>query len=249
VIQDEFLLISSSLATNYGLPQNEKSYAEILRDSGKVFKLEQKNSLLISQAPELISKSAENQTTLILHFGTTVGWPKAFIRIGKTNFRLSKNPYYFDLPAYASQSKLGRFKSKVKLYFKRVIKNCLLPLRLYKPLLTKEETIFSIVQLLEIADKFFDEILWIQHLFLIGTKTNAEKKIYLQYYQLIMSTVLDMKLEKLTLATPGPDFLNPVNYSMDEVHLSAKGHSEMARVITSWLEGSANKCASNHLTF
>lgn len=234
--EKDFLLVSSSLATKYGLNEDDLCYTEILKLQGMTFDFVQKNSLLISQATELIAKSDNHPKKLVLHFGTSVGWPKAFIRVRKKEYKLTRNEYYFDLPAYSSRSTLRKLKTRIKFKLKVIIKYILLPLGLYKPKISTLETKFAIAELLQISDKYFDEILWIQHTYLISNKSKVEKKIYTEYYNSIISAVLGANLQSLTLAIPSSDFRVPLNYSIDEVHLSPHGHRKIADTIISWAQ-------------
>ena len=245
----KFLLIASSLATNYGLNKADASYPDLLRLAGERFMVEQKNSLLISEVSELISKTQDLPKNLVLHFGTSVGWPRAFIEVANMKFGLLPNPYYFDLPAHESKSQFGRSKSRAKIRFKRIIKNILLPFGLYKPFTSKAKTLSDIKDLLDQVDRQFDRILWIQHAFLLDKKTNIEAAIYMDYYKLIIETLTDAKLTKLTLAIPGPDFFKPSNYSIDQVHLSPEGHRTIASTISSWEQGATNDFSGNCLYY
>lgn len=247
--QTKFLLIASSLATNYGLNSSGVSYPNLLRHAGMNFLFEQKNSLLISEASEIISKTDDLPKNLVIHLGTSVGWPRPIIKLGELKFKLHSNPYYFDLPAYQSKTQIGRFKSRMKIQLKRIIKSILFPLGLYRPMTTKSDTVIAIENLLEIVSKKFNRILWIQHMYLLDKKTKIEADIYLNYYNLIIKTISDANLTNLILATPGPDFLNARNYSLDRVHLSPEGHSKLASLISSWEQNNASDFEGARLIF
>jgi hypothetical protein len=249
-IDQDGMIIASSLCTKYGIAQEDTCYVEILIQNGMNFQLTQKNSLVISDAILILTKAVANQNRLVVHFGTSVGWPKAFVKFNNKKRSIFGNPYYFDLPAYGSRNKFSKIRKKSKKLMKYSLKTFLRLVGLYKPVVSEKELFLDIEEFLTQASAKFEKILWIQHKNLMSRSTRFEQVTYEKYFNAIIGQLLAKRTKGLLIAVPSQEFLNVENFCIDNTHLSQNGHNILAKVILEWwLSPGDRKCEEKGLMF
>ena len=180
----------------------------------------------------------EHSDVLILHFGTSVGWPSAVVNLGHRLGLDLHNEFSFHQPALPYKGgfvpKLGK---KVKLKLRNFIKYLLFFLGLYRPRASFRELEEQIGAVLSIALTKADHVIWIQHRSLDYSRIALESLIYSRYYRKILKFLNLSKLQNLIVLELNQKFLISENFLNDGVHLSERGHSAITNKIVSTLSG------------
>ena len=169
---------------------------------------------------------------LILHFGTSVGWPTAVVNLGHKFGLDLHNEFSFHQPAENYRGGLlARLKKSIKLRVRNSIKYILFFLGLYRPRASFRELEEQITTVLSLAFEKSSHIIWIQHRSLEYSRIALERLIYRRYYKKILECLNNDKSPHLHVLEIDNDFLVPENYKNDGIHLSEHGHQVMARKI------------------
>ncbi len=100
---------------------------------------------------------------MILHFGTSIGWPVPVVRYGhkfSIDF-ISESGLY--QPAYKRKGFLRKINQGLRMWVKNTIKYILFRLGLYKSRISRLEIIDQIDAVVHLASKQSKQIMWVQH--------------------------------------------------------------------------------------
>ena len=184
--------------------------------------------LTLVKSISLINNLPQSEV-LVLHFGTSVGWPIPLVEVGyKFGFEIHNEAAFHQPPKPYSGPPSVKIKKKVRLRLRNLIKYLLFFVGAYKPKVSIREIEDQVRAVLAIASKHTSRIIWVQHRSLQSMRILVERKMYNRYYKRFIAAIKENAPDNLTLVELGPDFLIPENYLMDGVHLSEQGHYVLA---------------------
>jgi len=194
------------------------------------FKVETRGGLTLVRAmSELIN--FQEMDLLILHFGTSIGWPNSIVRLGyKLGFNFTSE-FAFHQPAYRSSAISSRIKRGLKNRIRNSVKYLLFFTGKYKSPISHREIDDQIKAVVLLAKSKTKSIIWIQHQALRNNKVFLEKRSYQRYYMEIIESLNKYKSEDFQVFTLPYEFLVQENYLLDSVHLSPKGHQNLLRIL------------------
>lgn len=177
-------------------------------------------------------ENLEHSDILILHFGTSVGWPEPIVKLGHFLGMELHNETAFQQPPKGYK---GSFFSKSKKLFllriRNAIKYLLFAFGMYRPRASLREMGDQVSVVASIAQKRATHVLWIQHQSMQDNRIILERYLYRKYYREIIDALSPKVSESFKVLQLPKDFLQSENYLLDGVHLSEKGHRELAELI------------------
>lgn len=195
-----------------------------------VFKIETRPSLTFVRAlNELID--FPNEDLLILHFGTSIGWPISLVRIGHKMGIDFKSEVSFHQAAHKSAGLMNRLRKRSRARFRNTMKYLLFFLGLYKSRVSRREIADQIDTVVHLAAKQSKRIIWVQHQALQNRRIYLERRSYAKYYKEILAALEKYESATFALVTLPDDFMVQENYLLDCVHLSEKGHRRLADLL------------------
>lgn len=235
-------VVGGSACSTAGLTPDDLSWPEIAFQDSERFKLQKISigGLTLVRSVEILF-SMEHTNLLVLHFGTSIGWPSLVVRFQDRFGIKFSSEFGFHQPISDGKSSnwLFRIRKWAKLKIKNLIKYFFLLIGLYKPKVSIHEIRDQIDAVISLASAKSDQILWIQHRALQDSHTIAERLFYKRYYSRIISKIKLANNQKIRILELPDSFVVREHYLNDWVHLSAKGHQELAKMVTKELEGSA----------
>jgi hypothetical protein len=225
-------VVGGSACSTAGLQASELAWPEIAFGDKGQYQLQKISigGLTFVRSVEILF-SMEYTNLLILHFGTSIGWPSLVVRLQDRFGIKFSSEFGFHQPISEGKSAGVIFKARkwVKLKIKNIAKYFFLLIGLYKPKVSIHEIRDQISAVISLASAKSDQILWIQHRALQDSHTFAERLFYKRYYSRIISYVKSANDPKIEILELPDDFMVRKNYLNDWVHLSAKGHQELAK--------------------
>ncbi len=211
----------------------EKSWPYLLKNSLPPhinFRVETRGGLTFVRA---ISEPANfpKEDLLILHFGTSIGWPVPVVRIGQKLGIDFTGEFGFHQPAYKSLSALRRVKRVFRVRFRNFVKYLLFFAGRYKSRISRREIDDQIKAVIQLASIQSKRIIWIQHQALQSRRILLERFGYKKYYREIIRCFENYKSPNITMITLPESFLVQDNYLLDCVNLSEKGHQELHKLV------------------
>lgn len=226
-------VIGGSASDNFGNAPYTVAWpdllAQSLKDSANVVHHSRGGLTFVRGIQEL----AELDTcdVLIMHFGTSIGWPTTVVKAGTVMGIDFATDYGFHQPATLSPVKSKRVKKFLKRRFRNAVKYVLFFLGLYRPRASKRELNDQIQAVIQLAKHKSDQIIWIQHRAYLSPRIALEKWVYERYYTKIMRCLRSMKVEGVTILEIPDSFGVADNYLFDCIHLSARGHKLLEMMV------------------
>ena len=225
-------MLGGSSASSFNSPR-ETSWPYLLKNSLPPeiqFKIETRGGLTFVRAiTELVDFPEED--LLILHFGTSIGWPVSIIQLGHRLGIDFSSEFSFHQPAFKSSSRARSIKRFIKVRFRNLIKYLLFFTGLYKSRISRREIEDQIKAVVMLAKKQSKQIIWIQHQALQNRRIFLERRSYKKYYREIIKSLKKYEAPNFKVVTLPNSFLVQENYLLDCVHLSEQGHRELFKII------------------
>ena len=229
----KIFVIGGSASDNFGNVPYTVAWPELLaqdlKESANVVHHSRGGLTFIRGIQELAE--IDHCDILIMHFGTSIGWPTTVVKAGTIMGIDFATDYGFHQPAAISPVKTKRVKKFFKRRFRNAVKYVLFFLGLYKPRASKRELNDQIQAVIQLAKHKSDRLIWIQHRAYLNPRIALEKWVYERYYTKIMKTLRSMKVEGLTILEIPDSFGVADNYLFDCIHLSARGHKILAELV------------------
>ena len=230
--QSSITVLGGSAASSFS-NVHEKSWPYLLKSElpeNIEFKIETRGGLTFVRAlNELLDFPDED--LLILHFGTSIGWPVSLVNKGHKFGIDFTSEFGLHQPAYRSKGVLNGFSRSLKVRIRNTIKYILFGLGLYKSRVNRREITDQIDAVVHLASKQSKRIIWVQHQALQNRRIFLERQSYEKYYKEILSALDKYESKTFALLTLPNDFLIQENYLLDCVHLSEKGHRRLADLL------------------
>lgn len=231
--RQKIMVIGGSASSNFGNAPYTVAWPELLaqslKDSADITHHSQGGLTFVRGIQELAE--IEHVDVLIMHFGTSIGWPTTVVKAGTVMGIDFATDYGFHQPAAISPVKKVRVKKFLKRRFRNAVKYVLFFLGLYKPRASKRELNDQIQAVIQLAKHKTDKLIWIQHRAFLNPRIALEKWVYDRYYKKIMRTLKSMQVDGLTILEIPDSFGIADNYLFDCIHLSAKGHQLLATMV------------------
>lgn len=230
--QQSITVLGGSAASSFS-DLKEKSWPYLLKTELPQeieFKVETRGGLTFVRAlNELLD--FPNEDLLILHFGTSIGWPVALVNKGHKFGIDFASEFALHQPAYKSKRRLNRIKKQAKVRVRNTVKYILFGLGLYKSRVSRREISDQIDAVVHLASKQSKRIMWVQHQALQSRRIFLERRSYEKYYKEILLALEKHKAPNFALITLPDSFLKQENYLFDCIHLSENGHRELATIL------------------
>jgi hypothetical protein len=172
-----------------------------------------------------------NEDLLILHFGTSIGWPVALVNKGHKFGIDFTSEFGLHQPAYKSNGTLNKINKNLKVRIRNTVKYILFGLGLYKSRVSRREIADQIAAVVNLASKQSKRVMWVQHQALQNRRIYLERRSYKKYYKEILAALEKHKSPNFLVVTLPESFLVEENYLLDCIHLSEKGHRELATLL------------------
>ena len=230
--QESITVLGGSAASSFNDAES-KSWPFLLKvelPQDIVFKVETRPGLTFVRAlNELLD--FPNEDLLILHFGTSIGWPVSMVGFGHKMGIDFKSEVAFHQAAYKSRGVLNQLRKKSRARFRNFVKYLLFFFGFYKSRVSRPEIADQIDTVVHLASKQSKRIIWVQHQTLQNRRIYLEKRSYEKYYGEILAALEKHKSPTFALVTLPDEFLIQENYLLDCVHLSDKGHRILADLL------------------
>ena len=159
-------VVGGSACSKAGLTPDNLSWPEIAFQDSERFKLRKISigGLTLVRSVEILF-SMEHTNLLVLHFGTSIGWPSLVVQFQDRFGIKFSSEFGFHQPISDGKSSnwLFRIRKWAKLKIKNLIKYFFLLIGLYKPKVSIHEIRDQIDAVISLASAKSDQILWIQH--------------------------------------------------------------------------------------
>jgi hypothetical protein len=172
-----------------------------------------------------------DEDLLILHFGTSVGWPTSVVQLGHKLGIDFTGEFAFHQPAYRSSTFTKRIKRAFKVRVRNAVKYLLFFTGRYKSRISRREIDDQIKAVVRLAKSQSKRIIWIQHQALQNRRIFLERRSYQRYYREIIESLKEYESVDFQLLTLPNEFLVQENYLLDSVHLSRRGHQELHKLV------------------
>ena len=172
-----------------------------------------------------------DEDLLILHFGTSIGWPVSVVKYGHRFGVDFTSEFGLHQPAYKSKGILRKINQALRMRLRNSVKYMLFGLGLYKSRISRREIADQIDAVVHLASMQSKRIMWVQHQALQNRRIFVERRSYQKYYQEILSALEKYESPKFALITLPDNFLVQENYLLDCIHLSEQGHRELATIL------------------
>ncbi len=230
--QQSITILGGSAASSFSDHQS-KSWPYILKDKlpGSIeFRVKTRPGLTFVRAlNELLDFPQED--LLILHFGTSIGWPVSLVTRGHRLGIDFASESGLHQPAYRSSKLARRIKKSLRMRFRNSVKYTLFFFGLYKSRVSRREIEDQINAVVHLASKQSKRVMWVQHQALQNRRIYLERRSYEKYYKEILRALEKHESDQFKLVTLPDSFLIQENYLLDCIHLSEKGHQVIAEIL------------------
>jgi hypothetical protein len=168
---------------------------------------------------------------LIMHFGTSIGWPISLVKTGTAMGIDFASDHGFNQPTGISKKRTRRVKNFFKRSFRNIVKFVLFFTGQYKPRASRRELKDQIEAVIHLAQHKTDRLIWIQHRAFLNHRIWLEKWVYERYYKQIMKTLDGLGLKGVSVLEIPDEFMVAENYLFDCVHLSSRGHERLEKLV------------------
>ena len=173
----------------------------------------------------------DSTQVLIMHFGTSIGWPISLVKTGKAMGIDFASDHGFNQPTGVSTVRERRVKNYFKRSFRNGVKYVLFFTGQYKPRASRRELKDQIEAVIHLAQHKTDRLIWIQHRAFLNHRIWLEKWVYERYYKQIMKALDGLGLKGVSVLEIPDEFMVAENYLFDCVHLSSKGHEGLEKLV------------------
>jgi hypothetical protein len=173
----------------------------------------------------------DSADVLIMHFGTSIGWPVSIIKAGTVMGIDFASDHGFNQPTGISTVKSHRVKKFATRTFRNGVKYILFFTGLYKPRASRRELKDQVEAVVNIAQHKAKSIIWIQHRAFLNHRIVLEKWVYDRYYRKIMKTLKGLDVNALSVLEIPDEFVISDNYLFDCIHLSSQGHKRLEQMV------------------
>ena len=229
----KIFVIGGSASNNFGNAPDALAWPELLAknlgESAELTHLSREGLTFVRGMNELAEVNASD--VLIMHFGTSIGWPISIIKAGTVMGIDFASDHGFNQPTGISKVKNRRVKKFFKRCFRNAVKYLLFFTGLYKPRASKRELNDQVEAVVHLAQHKTSRLIWIQHRALLNHRIFLEKWVYDRYYRKIMRTLKRLKVEGLSVLEIPDDFVVSENYLFDCIHLSSQGHQRLEKLV------------------
>lgn len=229
----KILVIGGSASNNFGNPPETLAWPELLAknlsDMAEVRHLSRGGLTFVRGIKELADVNPTD--VLIMHFGTSIGWPISLIKAGIVMGIDFASDHGFHQPSGVSKDRKNRIKNLFKRSFRNSVKYLLFFAGLYKPRASQRELDDQIEAVVRLAQQKSSYFIWIQHRAYLNHRILLEKLVYDRYYKKIITRLKRFEIEGFKVLEIPDEFVVAENYLFDCVHLSSKGHIELEKLV------------------
>jgi hypothetical protein len=172
-----------------------------------------------------------NEDLLILHFGTSIGWPVPVAKYGHKFGIDFASESGLHQPSYKSKGFFRKIKQDLRMRVRNTVKYVLFGLGLYKSRISRSEIVDQIDAVVHLASKQSKRIMWVQHQALQNRRIVVERRSYQKYYKEILAALVKYESPSFALITLPDEFMVQENYLLDCIHLSEQGHRTLAKIL------------------
>ena len=226
-------VVGSSAASNFATNKQDHSWPHLLSqhfgNMAKVDVVVRPGLTPIRAIDELLHLN--NCDLLILHLGTSVGWPSTIVDFG---YRLGidfESEHGLHQPAFRSKKFHRRVKAQFKARLRNSAKYLLFFTGMYRPRINLAELDEQVNALIDLAFQKAPHVIWIQHRAIPHRRIFLERMISTRFYNRLLSALSKRESESLKVIFEEREFLVKENYLIDFVHLSENGHFELFKKI------------------
>jgi hypothetical protein len=232
----KYAIIGGSVSRSFGLDLTEEDwprlFQRLVEESGKVHRVESIGFLNPSSLSKVLEQMDQTET-LIIHMGTSVGWPVIKPPVERFLRPESRHDGAFHLPVRAPEDFHHALKRFLRHLLRNLLKLCAFPFGLYRPRQSLKTLDDDVRRALKLTSRLATDVIWIQHRSLGYRRLVLERIIYRRYYKkitLLLRQSADT-FERFHLLEIPDDFLIQENFTLDGVHLSAAGHLRFAHLV------------------
>ena len=228
-------VMGGSVLSSYGLEDEKSNVTNCLKEINPELVIEREISVMSMTFAQAIRHldTVENTDILVFLFGTSVGWPRISRKLEEYLRPELMTPTAMHIPVYKSSSKQRRLRSKVRHFYRNILKILLFPLGLYRPRQSIEGLPEILDSICDMAESRAKLIIWVQHNSLGYRRLFLERRVYDAYFNSILKHLQNKVSPHFRLLAPDKSFLIQDNFLLDGVHLSPLGHKRMAQHINS----------------
>ena len=226
-------VIGGSASNNFGNPPDSLGWPELLAknltQSADLTHVSRGGLTFVRGMNEIAD--IDSADVLIMHFGTSIGWPISIIKAGTVMGIDFATDHGLNQPSGVSKVKKRRIKNLFKRSFRNGVKYVLFFTGLYKPRASRRELSDQIEAVINLAQHKTERLIWIQHKAFLNHRIFLEKRVYEGYFKQIMKTLNGLDVKGLSVLAIPDDFMVAENYLFDCVHLSRKGHERLEKLV------------------
>lgn len=223
-------LIGGSASTNIYLPENSKTWPELLVELNpqvRALELRQRGMLTISRALPLVADFPKIDT-LILSFATTLGWPVVDRKVANLLAPEFQSETALHLAAFPSKSRRKRLQKRLRRLALNALKFAAYPFGLYRPTNNLSDLEDQVRALVAISFTKASNVVWIQHQPMRDNRIWLERRMFDRYYRRLIDVLSQIEHPNFRLIEFPDSFMQQKNFCLDEVHLSLEGHRCLA---------------------
>jgi hypothetical protein len=225
------LVIGGSASNNFGKVPDTQAWPKILEKNlggnTQVTHVSHSGLTFVRGMNELAN--VDSVDLIIMHFGTSIGWPISMIQMGTKAGIDFDSEVAFNQPPYRSAQ--NKLKKDLRRLFRNTVKYVLFLFGLYRPRVSRKELSDQIDVVINLAKLKCEKLVWVQHRAFLKHRIVLEKATYDRYYLEIMKALKSRSSDFLQIVEIPDDFMTQENYLFDCVHLSSSGHVALERII------------------
>ena len=226
-------VIGGSASNNFGNPPDSLGWPELLAknltQSADLTHVSRGGLTFVRGMSEIAE--IDSADVLIMHFGTSIGWPISIVKAGTVMGIDFASDHGFNQPTGISKVKSHRVKQFFKRSFRNSVKYLLFFTGQYKPRASRRELQDQVEAVIHLAQHKTDRLNWIQHRAFLNHRIWLEKWVYERYYAEIMKALHNFESKGLSILEIPDEFMVAENYLFDCVHLSSKGHERLEKLV------------------
>ena len=229
----KIFVIGGSASNNFGNPPDCLGWPELLAknltQSADLTHVSRGGLTFVRGMNEIAE--IDSADVLIMHFGTSIGWPISIVKAGTVMGIDFASDHGFNQPTGVSKVKTHKVKNLFKRSFRNTVKYLLFFTGQYKPRASRRELQDQIEAVIHLAQHKTERLIWIQHRAFLNHRIFLEKRVYEAYYKQIMKTLNGLGVKGVSVLTIPDEFMVAENYLFDCVHLSSKGHERLEKLV------------------
>jgi len=173
-------IIGGSASTAYALDEGQLPWPDLIRKRFPNLEIRHINQPLMTLVQSMNHiQDLEKSDLLVLHFGTSVGWPEPVVKIGhKFGMGLHNDHSFQQPPKNYSGTLKRRLGKSLKLKIRNLIKYLLFILGLYKPRASLREMGDQVGVVARVAREKATTVIWIQHQSIQTSRIVLERSFY-----------------------------------------------------------------------